>query len=154
MREVRARQGDGHHGGHSGMGTTLAGNALALAALQAALAEVITPASHARMEALGARLEAALVAAFAARGLGWHVSRIGARVEFGFGPAPRNGSEAEAGMAPALEAALHLGLLNRGTLVTPFHNMLLVSPATTEVQIDALVARLGDCLDALAREAA
>ena len=51
------------------------------------------------------------------------------------GPTPRNGSEAEAAMRPELEHALHLGLLNRGVLVTPFHNMMLASPVTTEAQV-------------------
>ena len=78
-----------------------------------------------------------------------HWPRSGARTEFGYGPAPRNGSEAEAAMRPDLEQALHLGLLNRGVLVTPFHNMMLASPATTEAQVDQLLTALGDCLRAL-----
>ena len=146
MRAFRSR----HAGGHSGMGTTLAGNPLALAALRAALAHLVTPANHARMDALAARLAAGLAATFAARHLPWQVTRVGARVEFAFGPAPRNGSEAEAAMQPALEAALHLGLLNRGVLVTPFHNMMLCSPVTTEAQVDRLIAALGACLDSIA----
>ena len=79
--------------GHSGMGTTLAGNALAIAALEAALEHLHTDATHAAMRAGALRLEQTLSAVFSARGLDWHVSRVGARVEFGFGPAPRNGSD-------------------------------------------------------------
>ena len=139
----------GRAGGHSGLGTTLAGNPLAIAALGAALAELITPANHALMDRLAARLESALARLFATRRLGWSVSRLGARTEFGFGPAPRNGSEAESAMQPALEAALHLGLLNRGVLVTPFHDMMLCSPATTDAQVDHLADALGECLDGL-----
>ena len=68
----------------------------------------------------------------------------GARTEFQFCPTPpRNGSEAEAAMHPVLEHALHLALLNRGVLITPFHNMMLVCPDTTEAD----VARLLDALD-------
>ncbi|MFO1427373.1 MAG: transaminase [Steroidobacteraceae bacterium] len=136
-------------GGHTGMGTTLAANPLALAALRAALRELLTVEQHARMEALAIRLEAGLQAAFARRALPWHVARVGARTEFGFGAAPRNGSEAEAAMRPELEHAMHLWLLNRGLLVTPFHNMMLAAPVATEADIDALVAGIDACLDEL-----
>jgi glutamate-1-semialdehyde 2,1-aminomutase len=136
-------------GGHSGMGTTLAANPLALAALRAALRDVLTPASHARMATLAERLEVGLRAGFAQRALPWHVARVGARTEFGFGPAPRNGTEAEAAMQPELEHVLHLWLLNRGLLVTPFHNMMLTAPAASEADVDALVAAIGAGLDEL-----
>jgi glutamate-1-semialdehyde 2,1-aminomutase len=131
------------------MGTTLAANPLALAALRAALRDVLTPASHARMATLAERLEAGLRAGFAQRALPWHVARVGARTEFGFGPAPRNGTEAEAAMQPELEHVLHLWLLNRGLLVTPFHNMMLTAPAASEADVDALVATIGAGLDEL-----
>ncbi|MBW6506684.1 MAG: aspartate aminotransferase family protein [Rhodobacteraceae bacterium] len=127
--------------GHSGMGTTLSANPLQFAALRATLSEVMTPANYARMEAGAARLEAGLARAIAARGAPWHVVRAGARVEFVCAPGPlRNGSQAEAAHAPALEAAIHASLLNRGCLIAPFHNMMLVSPATTQAQIDRLIA--------------
>jgi len=135
--------------GHSGMGTTLAGNALVFAALSAALEHLHTEATHAAMRAAADRLEAGLRAVFAMRGLDWHVSRVGARIEFGFGPAPRNGSEAEAAMQPQFEHALHLWLLNRGLLVTPFHNMLLSAPMLPGAAIDALCTEVGDFLDAV-----
>jgi glutamate-1-semialdehyde 2,1-aminomutase len=133
--------------GHSGMGTTLAGNALTIAALEAALRDLHTPETHAAMRAGAERLAASLTALFAAHRLDWHVSRVGARVEFGFGPAPRNGSEAEAIMAPTLERALRLWLLNRGSLVTPFHNMLLVAPTLEQEAIDRLCAGIDGFLD-------
>jgi glutamate-1-semialdehyde 2,1-aminomutase len=136
-------------GGHSGMGTTLAGNPLAIECLAAALTSLQTAERYGRMEAGAALLETRLQALFAARDLSWHVSRVGARVEFGFGPAPRNGSEAEAAMRPEFEHALHLFLLNRGVLVTPFHNMMLVSPVTSAAQVERLVAGLGEALDQL-----
>jgi glutamate-1-semialdehyde 2,1-aminomutase len=67
------------------------------------------------------------------------VVRVGARVEFICAPGPlRNGTEAEAAHAPALEHAIHLALLNRGCLIAPFHNMMLVSPATSREQVDTL----------------
>ena len=99
------------------------------------------------MQAGAHRLAMPLQALFAARGLPWHVSRVGARVEFGFAPAPRNGSEAEAAMRPVLEQALHLWLLNRGLIVTPFHNMMLIAPMQTNDAIDALVSEIGAFLD-------
>ncbi|NBU25758.1 MAG: aminotransferase class III-fold pyridoxal phosphate-dependent enzyme [Gammaproteobacteria bacterium] len=133
--------------GHSGMGTTLAGNALAIAALEAALAHLHTDATHAAMRAGATRIEQALRAAFAARGLDWHVSRVGARLEFGFGPAPRNGSEAEAQDRPLLGQALRLWLLNRGLLMTPFHQMLLAAPTLAPSAADALCASVAEFLD-------
>jgi glutamate-1-semialdehyde 2,1-aminomutase len=133
--------------GHSGMGTTLAGNALAIAALEAALGYLHTDATHAAMRAGALRIEHALHGVFAARGLDWHVSRVGARVEFGFGPAPRNGSEAEAQDRPRLGEALRLWLVNRGLLMTPFHQMLLAAPTLAPAAADALAAAVAGFLD-------
>ncbi|MFM7627865.1 MAG: transaminase, partial [Gammaproteobacteria bacterium] len=133
--------------GHSGMGTTLAGNALALAALEAALGHLHTEATHAAMRAGALRIEQTLHAVFAARGLDWHVSRVGARVEFGFGPAPRNGSEAEAQDRPRLGEALRLWLINRGLLMTPFHQMLLAAPTLAPSAADALGTAVAGFLD-------
>lgn len=143
-----ASASDGPHvHGHSGMGTTLAGNALVIAALEAALEHLHTDATHAAMRAGALRIEQALRAVFAARSLDWHVSRVGARVEFGFGPAPRNGSEAEAQDRPALGEALRLWLVNRGLLMTPFHQMLLAAPTLAPSAADALGAAVGEFLD-------
>jgi glutamate-1-semialdehyde 2,1-aminomutase len=136
-------------GGHSGMGTTLAANPLVIEALHVALASLHTAANYTHMEALAVQLEDGLAALFRARRLDWHVSRVGARTEFGFGPAPRNGSEAEAAMRPEFEHALHLYQLNRGVLVTPFHNMMLTSPAHTAEDVARLLAVLGAALDEL-----
>ena len=83
--------------------------------------------------------------------LPWHVARVGARVEFICAPGPlRNGGEAEAAHAPELEAAIHVALVNRGVLIAPFHNMMLVSPATDEPQVDRLIAAFGDIAERLA----
>jgi glutamate-1-semialdehyde 2,1-aminomutase len=79
------------------------------------------------------------------------VARVGARVEFICAPGPlRNGREAAAAHAPALEQAIHLGLLNRGCVIAPFHNMMLVCPATTTAQVDQLVAAFDSVAGALA----
>ena len=76
--------------------------------------------------------------------------RVGARVEFICAPGPlKNGAEAAHAHAPALEAAIHLALVNRGCLIAPFHNMMLVSPATTKAQIDHLIAAFNEILSEL-----
>ena len=136
--------------GYSGMGTTLSANPLQFAAMRATLEEVMTAENYAHMERLAARLEKGLVRTIARYGLPWHVARVGARVEFICAPGPlRNGGEAEAAHAPALEAAIHVALVNRGALIAPFHNMMLVSPATEKPQVDRLVAAFGDIAERL-----
>jgi glutamate-1-semialdehyde 2,1-aminomutase len=137
--------------GHSGMGTTLSANPLQFAAMRAVLEEVMTGANYEIMERGAERLEHGLAACIARHGLPWHVTRVGARVEFVCAPGPLvNGSQAETAHAPRLEAAIHLVLLNRGVLISPFHNMMLVSPATGTRQIDRLVAAFGDVAAKLA----
>ncbi|MFV3131060.1 aspartate aminotransferase family protein [Niveispirillum sp. KHB5.9] len=137
--------------GHSGMGTTLSANALALACMRATLERVMTETAYAHMEALAGRLATGLDDAIRAHGLDWHVVRVGARVEFICAPGPlRNGTEAEAAHAGPLEQAIHLALLNRGILIAPFHNMMLVCPATTAAQVDALVAAFAEVAGILA----
>ena len=136
--------------GHSGIGTTLAGNAMSLAALRANLEQVMTPANYAAMERRAADLCAALTAVVAAASLPWHVARVGVRIEFIFSTTPlRNGTEAKAAHLPELEAAIHLGLTNRRVLIAPFHNMMLVSPATTDTDCAALVEATRAVLGAL-----
>jgi glutamate-1-semialdehyde 2,1-aminomutase len=140
--EVRAQTPPGH----SGMGTTLSANALSLAAMRATLEHVMTTEAYRHMERLAGLLADGLQATIPTRRLPWHVVRVGARVEFVCAPGPlRNGTQAEAAHAPVLEQAVHLALLNRGCLIAPFHNMMLVCPATTEAQ----VARLQDAFAAV-----
>ncbi len=136
--------------GHSGMGTTLAGNALSIAALRANLEEVLTPANFAQMEALAERLANGLSALIERAGLPWHIARVGARIEFVLAPRPlRNGTDAAAAHIVEVEQALHIGLLNRGVLIAPFHNMMLVSPATSEGDCQAMLAATEEVLAAL-----
>ena len=120
-----------------GVGGTLAANALSLAAMRATLSEVLTEEAFARMISLAERWTAGVEGAIVDSGLPWHVTRLGCRAEYLFGPErPRNGSVAHAAGDPALERYLHLHALNRGILLTPFHNMALMSPATTEEDVD------------------
>ncbi len=136
--------------GHSGIGTTLSANALALAAMRACLTEVMTPAAYDHMLPLAAHLAGRLHDVIAANALDWHVTQVGARGEFICSPtAPRNGTQARAAMHGPLEHALHLYLINRGVLIAPFHNMTLVSPSTTVQQVERLAGVLDDCLKTL-----
>ena len=145
--ERRVREGEP---GHSGMGTTLSGSALAMAAMRVNLERVMTQAAYDHMLPLSKKLADGMAAAIARRNLPWHVSHVGARAEFVCAPRPpRNGTEAAAAMHGELEHAIHLFLMNRGVVITPFHNMTLVCPHTTEADVERLVSTLGDCLDLL-----
>jgi len=120
-----------------GVGGTLAGNPLSLAAARATLAHVLTDDAFARMTALCDRFVAGVRGALAERGVPWSIVQLGARAELAFAPEPpRTGGESAALHDAAVEDFLHLFLLNRGVLITPFHNMALMSPATTEADVD------------------
>ena len=106
----------------------------------------MTPASYVAMEACASHLSAGLARLFADASLDRHVSRVGARLEFGFGRPPRDGAQSERQALPELEHAIHLYLLNRGVLLTPFHNMMLCSPLTTTAHADLLLTHLRDFL--------
>ncbi len=130
--------------GHSGIGTTLSANALAISAMRAMLEQVMTPAAYDHMIALAGELVVGLHAVIARRGLHWHISNVGARVELICAASPpRNGTQARAAMDSQLEPLLHLMLINRGILLAPFHNMMLLSPATTQQQVGRLIS----CVD-------
>jgi len=120
-----------------GIGGTLAGNALSLAAMRATLEHVLTPAAFEHMIQLAQRFTDGVAAAIATASLPWHVTRLGCRAEYLFHPQPpRNGGEAAAAADFELERFMHLYALNRGILLTPFHNMALMSPATTPEDVD------------------
>jgi glutamate-1-semialdehyde 2,1-aminomutase len=136
--------------GHSGMGTTLSANPMQFACLKATLGEVMTAKNYAHMEKLAERLAHGLAAVVARHKAPWHVVRVGARVEFICAPGPlKNGTEAGHAHQPQVEAALHTALLNRGSLIAPFHNMMLVSPATKKRQVDRLITAFNDVLTEL-----
>jgi len=121
-----------------GVGGTLAGNPVSMAAARACLGEVLTEAAFAGMTAVTTRLTAGLRDEIAAVGLPWSVSQLGARVEYRFAaPPPRNGTLSAAAADPDLDDYLHVYAANRGVLLTPFHNMALTCPDTTESDVDA-----------------
>jgi glutamate-1-semialdehyde 2,1-aminomutase len=133
-----------------GVGGTLAGNALSLAATRATLEHVLTDEAFAGMIDLATRFTAGVQEAIDAHGLPWSVAQIGARAEYRFAsPAPRTGSEAAAAGDRDLEDFLHVHLANRGVMITPFHNMALMCPATTEADVDRHTEVFGDALDRL-----
>ncbi len=133
-----------------GVGGTLAGNALSLAAMRATLGEVMTDEAFERMIALGERFEEGVAGVIDERGLPWHVVRLGCRVEYLFRPdRARTGTEAAAGQDEELDPFIHLFLLNRGVLMTPFHNMALMSPATTAEDVDRHTEVFGEAVDEL-----
>lgn len=120
-----------------GIGGTLAGNALSLAAMRATLAKVLTQEAFDRMIPLAERWTAGVQKAIEESRLPWHVTRLGCRAEYLFSPnEPKNGTEAHDAMDFALERFMHLYAMNRGILLTPFHNMALMSPATTSDDVD------------------
>lgn len=133
--------------GHSGIGTTLTGNPLAMAAMRATLSELMNDAVYAPMLALSEQLARGLREVIASRRLPWCVTQLGARSEFQFcATPPRNGSEAGAALDDELEHLIHLALLNRGLMITPFHNMMLVCPQTTAADVAKLLAAFDEVL--------
>lgn len=140
--------------GRTGMGTTLSANPMQFACLVATLSEVMTADNYAHMEKTAERLSHGLAKVIDAHRVPWHVVRVGARVEFICAPGPlKNGTEAANAHQPQLEAAIHTGLINRGTLIAPFHNMMLVSPATRKPQVDRLIANFDTILNHLLKAA-
>jgi glutamate-1-semialdehyde aminotransferase len=120
-----------------GIGGTLAGNALSLAAVRATLEHVLTEEAFAQTIPLAERFTADVAEMIEDAAIPWHVTRLGCRAEYRFrSPPPRTGAEAAAAIDAELDRYMHLYALNRGVLLTPFHNMALMSPATTERDVD------------------
>lgn len=146
--ETISEESDGH--GHSGMGTTLSANALAMRCMRVSLEEVMTEAAYQHMLPLASRLAQGFRALFKRHQLNWSVTELGARCEFQFcATSPRTGAQAEAAFHDSLQMALHLYLINRGILITPFHNMTLCCPQTSDADIDRLIGELDSALTTL-----
>jgi glutamate-1-semialdehyde 2,1-aminomutase len=134
-----------------GVGGTLAGNLLSVAAARATLENVLTENAFAHMIELGERFEAGVNGAIERHGVDWHATRIGCRVEYLFCPTPpHTGAEAHDAFDTALDAYMHLFMLNRGILITPFHMMALMCPATTEQDVDRHTAVFEEAVAELA----
>jgi glutamate-1-semialdehyde 2,1-aminomutase len=120
-----------------GIGGTLAGNALSLAAMRATLEHTLNKETYAHTIPLAIRFTEGVKQVIDEYQLPWVINRLGCRAEYWFCPTlPRNGGEAEAAVDPQLDRYMHLAALNRGILMTPFHNMALIAPDVTEQDID------------------
>lgn len=133
-----------------GTGGTLSGNALSIAAMRATLEHVLTREAFDHMIPVAERFTDHVKRIISALNLPWYVSRLGCRVEYGFaGQPPRNGGEAAAAVDRDLEHYIHLATLNRGILMTPFHNMSLMCPETSEDDVDRHAEVLLEVLEAI-----
>ena len=133
-----------------GVGGTLAGNALSSAAARATLGEVLTDEAFARMIELATHLREGVESTIDEHDLPWSVVQLGARAEYRFAqPAPRSGNESVAAEDAELDEFLHLYTLNRGVLMTPFHNMALICPATTTPDVERHNEVFGDAVRTL-----
>jgi len=135
-----------------GIGGTLAGNALSLAAMRATLEHLLTAGNFEKMIELAKRFNEGVAGTIAKAGLGWNVQRLGCRAEYMFRETPpRNGGESAAAADFELERLLHLYALNRGLLLTPFHNMALMCPETTEADVEQHTRAFAEGVEELAR---
>lgn len=143
IREFLAARGEGR----SGIGTTLSGSRIQLALIKAVLKEFFTEEAFAPLLSRARRLEKGIADVIIKHGVPWHVTRVGARVEFMCCPdRPKNGFEASKVIHQTIDEAIHHFLLNRGVVITPFHNMMLICPATTDTHVDILIRSLDRCI--------
>jgi glutamate-1-semialdehyde 2,1-aminomutase len=134
-----------------GVGGTLAGNALSVAAMRETLEHVLTDEAFDAMSGLAERFATGVQSIIDRHNLPWSISRLGARSEYRFvSPAPSNGGESNASADPELEDFIHVYLANRDVLLTPFHNMALMCPATTEADVDRHHEVFDSCVTELA----
>ncbi len=133
-----------------GVGGTLAGNVLSTAAMRATLGHVLTDAAFDHMITLATRFREGVEAVLAEHDVPWSIAQLGARAEYRFvSPPPRNGTESAAAHDDELEEYLHLFMSNRGVLLTPFHNMALMCPTTTAVEVDLHTRLFGEAVQQL-----
>jgi glutamate-1-semialdehyde 2,1-aminomutase len=139
----------GHEIDVAGVGGTLTGSALALAAIRATLSTSLREEDFAVAIPLAERFTSGVTGVIAEHDLPWHVQRLGCRAEYWFCPPPRDGAAAAAAVDEDLESLFHLWSLNRGVLLTPFHNMALFSPHHTEADVDRHTEVFGEAVAAL-----
>ena len=134
-----------------GVGGTLAGNVLSTAAMRATLGDVLTDAAFDHMIGLATLFREGVEGTLAKYDVPWSISQLGARAEYRFArPAPRNGTESAAAADDALDEYLHLFMVNRGVLMTPFHNMALMCPATSAVDVELHTTLFSEAVHRLA----
>ena len=127
----------------------MAGNALAMAAVRATLTHALLPEQFIQTTALASAWTAGVQQSYEQRGLPWSVQQLGSRAEYWFCPPPRTGADAAAAVDHELDAFMHLWAINRGVLLTPFHNMALFSPFHTMSDVEQHTAQFDDALTAL-----
>ncbi len=126
----------GHDADVGGVGGTLAGSAMATAAVRSTLSTTLLEADYARMIPLATRWTDGVADSIERHGVPWSVQQLGCRAEYWFCPPPVNGADAAAAVDEELDTFMHLWALNRGVLMTPFHNMALLSPAHVDADVD------------------
>ena len=141
---------DSHDVDVSGLGGTLSGSVLAMAAVKATLTHSLLPNQFEKTIALATRWANGVASSIAKHQLDWSVQQLGCRAEYWFCKPPKNGAEAAAAVDEELENFMHLWALNRGVLLTPFHNMALVSPFHEESDVDLHTEVFDAALSALA----
>ena len=141
----------GHDADVGGVGGTLAGSAMATAAIRATLSTTLLEVDYERMIPLATRWTDGVAGAIERHGLEWSVQQLGCRAEYWFCPLPVNGAAAAAAVDDHLDAFMHLWTLNRGILMTPFHNMALLSPAHVDADVDVHTEVFDQALAALTR---
>eukprot|EP01121_Diplochlamys_sp_Union-15-3_P003874 TRINITY_DN13817_c0_g1_i1.p1 TRINITY_DN13817_c0_g1~~TRINITY_DN13817_c0_g1_i1.p1 ORF type:complete len:231 (+),score=34.06 TRINITY_DN13817_c0_g1_i1:729-1421(+) len=134
----------------SGIGGTLAGNTLSLAAIRATLSSIFTQETYNKTIRLAERFTKGVQDVIDKKKLPWSITQLGNRAEYWFCPKrPKNGGEAASASDADLDRYMHLYALNRGILMTPFHNMALIAPTTTEADIDYHTKVFSDAVDEL-----
>ena len=149
IRGYLAKRGEGR----SGIGTTLSGSRIQMALIKCVLEEFMVDPVYEAAITLARRLERGVADVIIKHSLPWHVTRVGARVEFMCVPKPpKNGFEASQVIHQPIDEAVHRYLLNRGMMITPFHNMMLICPAATQAHVDQLTTSLDACISELRNE--
>lgn len=139
----------GHDVDVSGVGGTLSGSAFGMAAMRATLSSSLLDSYFAAAEPLAIRWTEGVAGVVESHHLNWHVQRLGVRAEYWFGAPPRTGRDAAASVDADLESYFHLAALNRGVLLTPFHNMALVSPLHNVNDVDMHTRIFAECVAAV-----
>ena len=133
----------------SGIGGTLSGSALAMAAIRATLSNCLLPSQFEQTIHLASRWTTGVTKSYTQHNLDWNVQQLGCRAEYWFCKPPRNGAQAAAASDPKLEGFMHLWAINRGVLLTPFHNMALMSSFHTTADVDLHTEVFNAALDEL-----
>ena len=133
----------------SGIGGTLSGSALAMAAIRATLSNCLLPSQFEQTIQLASRWTTGVTKSYTQHNLDWNVQQLGCRAEYWFCKPPRNGAQAAAASDPKLEGFMHLWAINRGVLLTPFHNMALMSSFHTTADVDLHTEVFNAALDEL-----